>query len=321
MRRALAIAVCAACAVLAARPAMAQKSGGPVKATCQLAYKNARKLERAGQLVSAEKLLRTCAKPRCGVFLEHQCTFAYARIEADMPSVVPTAKDPDGKPVMALKLKVDGYLLASRLDGHAVTINPGVHEFTFETEAGVVARKRVMVLQGQRNRQLVVSVPRRVASAEPAPERPSAPAASAAPKEEVAAAPAPAQEPAPEQAPEPKIDLTTAAPPQQSSHPSRWFSATSIALLGVGAAGVGGYGLLTYWGRKDNDDLAQCAPSCSQSSVDHIDHLYLAADISLGVGVAALLGGAYLVWRHHANYAVEVQPAAGGAVAGVSGAF
>ncbi|HKE14668.1 MAG TPA: hypothetical protein VKB80_07380 [Kofleriaceae bacterium] len=344
MRRILAIALCAACAGLGARPAMGQKRaphgaphGGSVKAACHLSYKNARKLEQSGQLVKAEKFLRVCAKPKCGVFLEHQCTFAYARIEADMPSVVPTATGPDGKPVMALTFKVDGTVLASRLDGHAVTIDPGLHEFSFVAENRVVSRQKVMVLQGQRNRHITVSVPEEVAVAAAATGQPAAPeaappgtpapmatdapkAAGAPPKQIETRPPRQAEaEPVPEK--EPDISLTAAPPPEPPSRGSRWFTTPSLVLMGVGVAGVGGYGVLTYWGRKDNDDLAQCAPDCPQSSVDHIDNLYLAADISLGVGVAALLGGAYLVWRHHAHYAVEVQPTAGGAVAGVSGAF
>jgi hypothetical protein len=340
MRRLIAIALCAACAGLGARPAMGQKvqkrahAGGSVKAACHLSYKNARKLEQSGQLVKAEKFLRVCAKPKCGVFLEHQCTFAYARIEADMPSVVPTATSPDGKPVMALTFKVDGMVLASRLDGHAVTVDPGLHEFSFVAEDRVVSRQRVMILQGQRNRHITASVPKEVAVAatappatpEAAPPGTPAPKATEAPKPTEAQAKhidttPPRQEAEPEPEPQPDVSLTAAPSPEPPSRGSRWFTTPSLVLAGVGAAGVGGYGLLTYWGRKDNRDLAQCAPACPQSSVDHIDHLYLAADISLGVGVAALLGGAYLVWRHHASYAVEVQPAAGGAVAGVSGAF
>lgn len=302
MSRALAAAACMMVLALGARPGLAQKRPGR-RHGCQAAYRTARKHHHAGELVKALRQYRACARPKCGVFIEHQCTVSFGRIESEMPSVVPTATDPSGKPVVDVKFLVDGQILASRLDGRAVAIDPGMHELSFQTEAGVVGRRRTMILQGQRNRRIAVSVP--------------APRIAAAPPE--AASPTGDGEQPIDAAPPPDVALV--APPPEPRAQSRWFTPTSYALLGVGVAGIGGYGLLTYWGRKDNDELSQCAPNCLQSSVDHIQNLYLAADVSLGVGVAALLGGAYLVWRHHASYAVEVQPTAGGAVAGISGAF
>jgi len=65
--------------------------------------------------------------------------------------------------------------------------------------------------------------------------------------------------------------------------------------------------------------------------VDHIRKLYLAADISLGVGIAAL--GAATTWlvigatgskEEHAKkprYVVDVRPTPAGAFASVSGSF
>ena len=90
--------------------------------------------------------------------------------------------------------------------------------------------------------------------------------------------------------------------------------------------------MLVYWGRKDNDLLARCAPNCPQESVDHIRKLYLASDISLGVGIAAL--GAAATWmilgsssgsqEERANkprYVVDVRPTPAGAFASVAGTF
>ncbi len=102
-------------------------------------------------------------------------------------------------------------------------------------------------------------------------------------------------------------------------------------LLGtLGIAGLGGAGLLTYWGRKDNEQLARCAPDCSQGSVDHIKKLYLAADVSLGVGAAALATS--VIWfiaspsskekpASQATYRFDVQPTPTGGFAAVSGRF
>ena len=87
--------------------------------------------------------------------------------------------------------------------------------------------------------------------------------------------------------------------------------------MGSGLAAIAGYGVLTVWGRGDNDQLAKCTPNCPQASVDHIHNLYLAADISLGVGVAAVLTGGWLWWRNYRHVNVSVGPT----YASIGGAF
>jgi hypothetical protein len=102
-------------------------------------------------------------------------------------------------------------------------------------------------------------------------------------------------------------------------------------LGGLGLAGLGGYALLTYWGRKDNADLDLCSPTCPWSDVQHIQKLYIAADISAGVGVLALAASTWLFVRSGSSsnevaakprsYVLDVKPTSSGAFATVSGAF
>ena len=97
----------------------------------------------------------------------------------------------------------------------------------------------------------------------------------------------------------------------------------------VGLVGLGGAGLLTYWGRRDNDLLAGCRPNCPKESLDHIRTLYIASDVSLGVGAAALTTG--LVWflvsgpskeePRAPAYRFDVQPIASGSFATFTGSF
>ena len=125
-------------------------------------------------------------------------------------------------------------------------------------------------------------------------------------------------------------DATLVAKPETKSHTSPF----TYVLAATGVAGLGGYGLLTYWGRKDNQMLSSCAPSCVQSNTDHIHKLYLGADVALGVGIAAL-AGSYLVYTltHNSGnkeeaaagtetaYRFDLQPSHSGAVATVAGTF
>jgi hypothetical protein len=75
------------------------------------------------------------------------------------------------------------------------------------------------------------------------------------------------------------------------------FRVAPYLTAALGLAGLGGAAALTYWGRRDNQILKDtCSPMCSQASVNHIKQLYLAANISAGVGAAALATWAYLVF-------------------------
>jgi hypothetical protein len=109
----------------------------------------------------------------------------------------------------------------------------------------------------------------------------------------------------------------------------RGHSALPYAIGGVGVLALGAGALLTVWGRKDNDALAQCSPHCLQSNVDHVRTMYIAADVSFGAGVVGLgVATALFVVDHseaapapRSAWAFDVVPAPSGAVASFSGAF
>jgi hypothetical protein len=67
---------------------------------------------------------------------------------------------------------------------------------------------------------------------------------------------------------------------------------TARALTGIGGAALIGFASLAGAGYKHERDLEDtCAPRCVRDRAEPIEHMYLAADVSLGVGVvAAALG-------------------------------
>jgi hypothetical protein len=291
--------------ILGSRSGMAKPQPSKGDSACASAYEGATKLEAAGQLLEARRALKDCARTTCRSFLRNQCMIEYVQIQADTPSVIPTATDDAGRPVLDVLVMMDGAPLTSRIDGHALSINPGLHEFSFERD-GVIAKEKIVISQGERNRPVSASLQRRTpAAAEPIVE-----------------------------APEPAVLPTRSevAIVRSPKTVSRSRSAAAPALLvAVGAVGLGGGALLTYWGRRDNNELAQCSPSCPASTVNHIRQLYLASDIALGVGgAAAVVGAAWLIARaalskkaeiKRSAYSLAVQPISSGGLAAVSGAF
>ena len=312
---------------------------------CLAEYRHAQLLEKAEHLRAAQEEYLKCTDNSCSSSLQRICGIRHTQLNGEIPSFVPVVTDATGKNYVLVEVKADDELLGSRLDGSALNLDPGKHTITFSTDDGVIATKSLIMIQGQRNRIVEVSYPLTskaglvvTAAASPAPAIVGADSLeNGAPKT------AEHEVPPPEVAAQETIKREEAAglggragdaPPTLVARPDSpgHSHALSYALAGTGVAGLAGFGLLTYWGRKDNDLLGGCTPNCAQSSEDHIKRLYLMADVSLGLGVAALVG-AYWALAHargesvkeesatEAAYMFGVQPTAAGAVGTVSGTF
>jgi len=320
--------VCGVLVAVASIVAARRVSAGEDDRICSVAYARAQEREHAAHLLEARDLLQTCAKASCGKVLFEACTAMFTRIEADIPSVVPVVTDGTGAARIDVQVKMDGEPLTARIDGRAFRVDPGMHEFVFSTRDGVFATRKVLVVQGKHNRA-IAAVSGNAAGAPAADKPPASDKAPAADKKDVFASAAPEAADAPAAAPPEgaKLDAGNVA----AEHPQKRGShALTFTLASVGALGVAGFGLMTEWGRKDNALLAQCSPFCAQASVDHVRRMYLAADRSLGVGIAALVGAFWALAasgsaneEHPGEQALQldVRPTASGAVAGVSGAF
>ncbi|HEY2903379.1 MAG TPA: hypothetical protein VGL59_22535 [Polyangia bacterium] len=315
-----------------------------IRQQCVEAYDNASKFEHGGRLRDAKAMMLVCAQPTCsGVrhgFLRRECLFRHSRLETDIPSVIPLVKTAAGEPVLDVQVTMDGQVLASRADGLAMSIDPGMHEFVFKQGKVTLATQSLVVAQGQHNRRIVVTLPSETGG-DDAPAN-----ASAGRDAELAAgktkdkdddsdgdnAPVASRkskrEGASDGATEDEAPAKHPAPP-----PGLHLSFGSVALATVAAAGGAGFGLLTYWGRKDNAQLSQCSPHCPQASVDHIAKLYREANIAGVVGGVALLG-AIIVFatsgpsepeeattRRHTALRLGIAPDSAGAVATVAGRF
>ncbi|HXI55572.1 MAG TPA: hypothetical protein VNO55_05910, partial [Polyangia bacterium] len=116
---------------------------------CQLAFADARQQASRGRLQKANRLFFQCADPVCGRALANECAARRAQLEPDIPSVVPVLTDREGRPVVEATVSIDGQPLAAQVDGRAVFVDPGLHEFTFTVDGQVVVTE-ALIAQGQR---------------------------------------------------------------------------------------------------------------------------------------------------------------------------
>jgi hypothetical protein len=305
-------------------PARAAEGGAKKTPACGpaiAAAKAAAQAEREGKLRDARKGWQECIDNVCGDFSQ-RCVVRLTSLDSRMPSVVPVVTDTSGMPKVDVQVTMDGDVLATSLDGHGLPVEPGLHEFTFTADGKSLGTEKVLVAEGQRNRLIAISL-----RDEAAERRRAMPVETEAPPVAPPEKPqAEHTEPAPV-ARKPRVELDTAPEPEPSHGPSAWAWVTGA----VGVAGLAGGAVLTYWGRHDNDQLAQCSPFCPKSSVDHIRTLYIASDITAGVGAASALVSIWLFASsagssaapkpRESAYTVDVRPTPSGALASVSGRF
>jgi hypothetical protein len=86
-------------------------------------------------------------------------------------------------------------------------------------------------------------------------------------------------------------------PPAPAPEPPSGIPTMTYVLGGVGALGLAGFGFLGLTGLSREGDLDDCKPSCASGDVDAVRTRYLAADISLVVGLAALGGATYFYFE------------------------
>jgi hypothetical protein len=128
------------------------------RAQCAGDVEAGRELRKGGHLLEAARLLLKCVRPSCGPALSKQCRTLYERIQTDTPTVVPAVTGLAGETIVDVPVTMDGAALASKIDGRALPVDPGWHLFSFDVPGGPPLTQRVLVLEGQRNRPIVVSL-------------------------------------------------------------------------------------------------------------------------------------------------------------------
>jgi hypothetical protein len=139
------------------------------KVACAAAYEKAQTERQQGHLRASHEQLRVCSQAACSV-LQKECITWLGEVEAALPSVVVEATGPDARDALDVQVACDGAPLLSRLDGKAVSIDPGLHSCRFEM-GGAVREEQIVLHEGERNRPWRISFGPAVTHTDPvAPE-------------------------------------------------------------------------------------------------------------------------------------------------------
>lgn len=267
------------------------------KEACIAAYEKAQVLRKNGKLVEAKEKLLVCAQATCPSIAQKDCATWLTEVSSSIPTVVVEATDANGHMTTAVRVLVDGDVLASSLEGTALPVNPGAHQFRFEvTDAsGAKAQEQsVLVLQGDRNRKISVTF---------APEKPQTPVKSEA-----------------------QVQTQTQTQPAQHEEPAPVHKSPPIAGFVFAGAAVVGLASFTFFGltgvSKENSLRNTCAPACARSDVDGVLNRYRVADVSLVIGVISGIAATWFWWPRsepaHVGRTTRVIPTVGTTGGGVS---
>jgi len=125
---------------------------------CVKAAEDAQSQRSSHQLRAARLKFLLCAQPTCPAVVRNDCAGWLADVDKVMPSVVVQARDTRGVELTDIRVSVDGDVLAERLDGLAIPVDPGVHLFQFE-RAGVPAlRQQILIREGEKGRALPITL-------------------------------------------------------------------------------------------------------------------------------------------------------------------
>jgi hypothetical protein len=227
---------------------------------CAQAYEKAQVERKAGHIIAAIESLTICAGPNCPSFLRKDCIDWLTESQTAQPSVVFSVRR-NGADLTGVEVACDGRIVTQVLDGKAVSLDPGSHQFTFQVPGDRSITKQIVIREGERNRIVEVDWDREATA--------------------VAAATI-------SNSPD---DRASPSAPANAGLASSAASRTVLpyAFAGLGVLGVSGFAVFGLWGNSQKGDLeGSCAPFCRSSQVDEVRTKYIVADTCLAVGLVSL---------------------------------
>jgi hypothetical protein len=138
-------------------PARAADPTPEERAACVAKHESAQISRRDGKLRAARTALLQCVRASCPSAIRSDCLEWLPELERSLPSVVIAARSPKGDESSG-RVLLDGEVLAARLDGQALDVDPGSHLFRVEVPPYEAVEQRVVIRTGEKNRELLVNV-------------------------------------------------------------------------------------------------------------------------------------------------------------------
>jgi len=278
--------------VLALLAIPAAASAGPTKRECIRANEDAQDQRRAGKLVAAHQNLVACIAASCPGPIREDCLQRLHEVDAALPRLVFDVKDGSGKVPTDVRISDShGRLLATRLDGTAIPVDPGPLELAFEGVDGVRTELTLVAHEGDGERHIPVTL--------------------GAPRTSLADAPVAA-------VPPPSSPLVS--PSRDASNAGGTERTIGLILGGAGVASLVLGSVFAVVAKSTYDGAKVCPNACTGPGYQQGQSAYTEAGVATAgfvAGAALLLGGATLYWAAPRGQTVSVSPTVGSGGAGL----
>jgi hypothetical protein len=146
------LVICAAMtAFTAACPADAM-ADAPSADACATASDNAQPLRKAGRLRETRQQLLVCVNKSCPTIVRDDCAAQLSEVAKAIPTIVFDAKDASGADLSSVVVLMDGAPLVDHLDGRAIAVDPGAHQFFFRVPGASSVSKGLVLQEGEKDR-------------------------------------------------------------------------------------------------------------------------------------------------------------------------
>jgi hypothetical protein len=139
-------------ALLFAAPPSAE-AADPTTADCVAANNSSIELRHENKLRAARGQLLICAADSCPSDIRLECLRHVDQVNTQIPTIIFEAKDAAGRDVSGVKVTMDGEPLADRLEGTALSVDPGEHAFVFEIAGQPTVVERLVISEAQKDRR------------------------------------------------------------------------------------------------------------------------------------------------------------------------
>ncbi len=132
------------------------RAADPTTPECLAATDASLKLDTDHKLRAERSQLLVCAAPSCPADISKECIRRVEQVNAALPTVIFQARDAAGNDLSAVKVSMDGEVLAEKLDGTPLSVDPGEHAFVFETAGQPASTRQFVIFEAQKDRRVIV---------------------------------------------------------------------------------------------------------------------------------------------------------------------
>lgn len=234
-----------------------------------------------GKLLEARAAMSICAQRSCQPAVVEDCIQWLPQLDRQIPSVVLAAKSDQGDETR-VSVYVDDVLVAERLDGRPLDLDPGTYRIRFVWGTAKPIERAVLLREGEKYRQVIADF-------------------RSAPKVR------------------PLAGGVSKQAPRRETRP---VPGAVYVLGSVGAVAVATSAVMALSARSARTEaLSSCAPLCEQTEVDSVRGKALAADIAGGIGLVSLGLAGYMYWTRPTVYEPVLAPSQSGWVFGLRGRY